>query len=181
MPHENSPLLTCGLSGLLSGLGQDGQDEPLDVDSSLGSPATSRARSLNTFFGVIVPTVLSMFSIVLFLRTGEEQVMGMVLMMVMQIMRMVVIIMIMILIRIFIFCSMLAFFDMFCSFFETLLRVCDWPRWVVPCTHHAGCGIFNYLHDDPVHLCHLHQWRYPGWWGLLYPCIALCQHMMSSS
>ncbi|XP_076145941.1 solute carrier family 12 member 9-like isoform X1 [Alosa pseudoharengus] len=70
MPHENSPLLTCGLSSLLSGLGQDGQDEPLDVDSNLGDPATSRARSLNTFFGVIVPTVLSMFSIVLFLRTG---------------------------------------------------------------------------------------------------------------
>lgn len=75
MPHENSPLLTCGLSGLLSGLARDGQDEPLDMDGSLGDPATSRARSLNTFFGVIVPTVLSMFSIVLFLRTGEEWVM----------------------------------------------------------------------------------------------------------
>ena len=76
MPHENSPLLTCGLSGLISGLVQDGQEEPLDVDCNQGNPATSRARSLNTFFGVIVPTVLSMFSIVLFLRTGESLVMG---------------------------------------------------------------------------------------------------------
>ncbi|XP_028821289.1 solute carrier family 12 member 9-like [Denticeps clupeoides] len=50
MTHEHSPLLSC----------------------ELAAPGGDRdnARSLNTFFGVVVPTVLSMFSIVLFLRTG---------------------------------------------------------------------------------------------------------------
>ncbi|XP_030630823.1 solute carrier family 12 member 9-like [Chanos chanos] len=68
MTHEHSPLLTCGLSEGLSTLSGDvlGDNE----SSSTGNPTAANPRSLNTFFGVIVPTVLSMFSIVLFLRIG---------------------------------------------------------------------------------------------------------------
>ncbi|XP_028839034.1 solute carrier family 12 member 9 [Denticeps clupeoides] len=63
MAGERTPLLGHGVFSLAS----DGDD--LMTPGTTGSPKAPR-RSLNTFFGVIVPTILSMFSIVLFLRTG---------------------------------------------------------------------------------------------------------------
>uniref|UniRef100_A0A8C7GU80 Solute carrier family 12 member 9 n=1 Tax=Oncorhynchus kisutch TaxID=8019 RepID=A0A8C7GU80_ONCKI len=55
MSNEHTPLLAHGVCGLSA----DNASTPNAVP-----------RKLNTFFGVMVPTVLSMFSIVLFLRTG---------------------------------------------------------------------------------------------------------------
>ncbi|XP_067113118.1 solute carrier family 12 member 9 [Osmerus mordax] len=64
---EHTPLISHGVCGLpvsstFCGLGSETMGEaPAHSDSP---------RKLNTFFGVMVPTILSMFSIVLFLRTG---------------------------------------------------------------------------------------------------------------
>ncbi|XP_038134687.1 solute carrier family 12 member 9 [Cyprinodon tularosa] len=68
MPNEHSPLITSGVCGLTlttaCGTASDSPQEP-----NAGKPAQD-PRRLNTFFGVMVPTILSMFSIILFLRTG---------------------------------------------------------------------------------------------------------------
>ncbi len=67
MANEHSPLLVHGVYSMMSDAG----------DSRAGSAATEEGspklnpRKLNAFFGVMVPTILSMFSIVLFLRTGK--------------------------------------------------------------------------------------------------------------
>ena len=62
MANENSPLLAYRL------LGEDGVAFSAN---GAGGPGGESARKLSTFLGVVVPTVLSMFSIVVFLRIGE--------------------------------------------------------------------------------------------------------------
>ncbi|XP_070268801.1 solute carrier family 12 member 9 [Myotis yumanensis] len=61
MASENSPLLAYRL------LGEEGVAFPANGAGGLGGES---ARKLSTFLGVVVPTVLSMFSIVVFLRIG---------------------------------------------------------------------------------------------------------------
>ncbi|XP_014652631.1 PREDICTED: solute carrier family 12 member 9 isoform X2 [Ceratotherium simum simum] len=61
MASENSPLLAYRL------LGEEGVAFPAN---GAGGPGGASARKLSTFLGVVVPTVLSMFSIVVFLRIG---------------------------------------------------------------------------------------------------------------
>ncbi|XP_076866953.1 solute carrier family 12 member 9 [Brachyhypopomus gauderio] len=66
MAGERSPLLAHGVFSV------GGDDAEARRGSSGAADSTSKdsPRTLNTFFGVMVPTVLSMFSIILFLRTG---------------------------------------------------------------------------------------------------------------
>lgn len=69
MSNERTPLITSGVCGLNVTAAVCGTDADPTQESSSGTP-NQNPRKLNTFFGVMVPTVLSMFSIVLFLRTG---------------------------------------------------------------------------------------------------------------
>ncbi|TNN72475.1 Solute carrier family 12 member 9 [Liparis tanakae] len=61
MSNERTPLVPSGVCGLAVACG---------VELEATTDPSKDPRKLNTFFGVMVPTILSMFSIVLFLRTG---------------------------------------------------------------------------------------------------------------
>ncbi|XP_030638137.1 solute carrier family 12 member 9 [Chanos chanos] len=68
MATEHSPLLKHGVFSVVGDANADSRRvSEVTGDARSG---TSSSRKLNTFFGVMVPTILSMFNIVLFLRTG---------------------------------------------------------------------------------------------------------------
>ncbi|XP_068810463.1 solute carrier family 12 member 9 [Struthio camelus] len=64
---ERSALLTYRLCG---GSGEEERGRERAHGRALGSAAAAAPRKLPTFLGVVVPTLLSMFSVVLFLRLG---------------------------------------------------------------------------------------------------------------
>ncbi|XP_026518461.1 solute carrier family 12 member 9-like, partial [Terrapene carolina triunguis] len=75
MSTESSPLLSYRLFSVVDDGEMPGsrvqEEAPLvggDVGGAAGPPHPDPARRLSTFFGVVVPTVLSMFSIVVFMR-----------------------------------------------------------------------------------------------------------------
>ncbi|GCB65782.1 hypothetical protein scyTo_0013502 [Scyliorhinus torazame] len=77
MSSETSPLLNYRLYNVAGGFAEScvsgapaDEEVPPSAASSSSGPQHDDRRKLCTFFGVVVPTVLSMFSIVIFMRVG---------------------------------------------------------------------------------------------------------------
>uniref|UniRef100_A0A8C2A1K5 Solute carrier family 12 member 9 n=1 Tax=Cyprinus carpio TaxID=7962 RepID=A0A8C2A1K5_CYPCA len=69
---ERTPLLHYRLSASVNESGEHRRDEhePRGPATVRGRSAARQPPKLNTFFGVVIPTLLSMFSVVVFLRIG---------------------------------------------------------------------------------------------------------------
>ncbi|XP_016110367.1 solute carrier family 12 member 9-like [Sinocyclocheilus grahami] len=69
---ERTPLLHYRLSASVNESGDHRRDEhePRSPATDRRRPAAKQPPKLNTFFGVVIPTLLSMFSVVVFLRIG---------------------------------------------------------------------------------------------------------------
>uniref|UniRef100_A0A671S5X3 Solute carrier family 12 member 9 n=1 Tax=Sinocyclocheilus anshuiensis TaxID=1608454 RepID=A0A671S5X3_9TELE len=69
---ERTPLLHYRLSASVNESGEHRRDEhePRSPATDRRRPAAKQPPKLNTFFGVVIPTLLSMFSVVVFLRIG---------------------------------------------------------------------------------------------------------------
>lgn len=152
MSNERTPLINTGVCGLsvtsvACGAVSDGSPE-----SNPGSPSKD-PRKLNTFFGVMVPTILSMFSIVLFLRTGERRnkkhkIWFWVVRRCTSLSH----------------CTAVTNTDMI-----SLCRLCGWSRRVDTGSFNGSCSLHHHFSYNTVHLCHLHQRCHTRWWSLLYP------------
>lgn len=143
MSNERTPLITSGGCGLTVTSAVCGAESNAMPDSSHGTPSKD-PRQLNTFFGVMVPTILSMFSIILFLRTGEWKRIGRPLQT----------------IDVLLWPKLMWFLSS---------RVCGWSCRTVAGAVDAGCSLHHYISYNTLHLCHFHQWCYTRGRGLLYP------------
>lgn len=144
MSNEHTPLITSGMCGLTVNAVTCGGSSPDVTPDSGPEPPNKSPRQLNTFFGVMVPTVLSMFSIVLFLRTGEKERKKKK--------------------KNFCLCRTLTL-----PLVVSLCRVRGGSCWTSSGSFNGLRGLLHYISNYSLHLCHLHQRCRSRRRSLLYP------------